>query len=94
VALIGVGGITIEHGLSTTNLQEAQMIRQMVESSSRVVVVADSSKFGRSNFVHICDLTEVSVLVTEQAPDSQLQAALAEAEVELVYATVRTRPES
>jgi DeoR family fructose operon transcriptional repressor len=58
------------------------------------VVVADSSKFGRSNFVHICDLTEVSVLVTEQAPDSQLQAALAEAEVELVYAPVRTRPES
>jgi DeoR/GlpR family transcriptional regulator of sugar metabolism len=88
VALIGVGGINVEYGLSTTNLQEAQMIRQMVESSSRVIVVADSSKFGRSNFVHICDLAEVSTLVTEREPEAVLREALDAVQVELVYAPV------
>jgi DeoR/GlpR family transcriptional regulator of sugar metabolism len=86
VALIGVGGIGVEQGLSTTNLPEAQMIRQMIESSSRLIVVADSSKFGRGNFVHICDLAEVSTLVTEQEPDPQLREALDAVDVEVVYA--------
>jgi DeoR/GlpR family transcriptional regulator of sugar metabolism len=89
VALIGVGGVGVDHGLSTTNLPEAQMIRGMIESSSRVVIVADSSKFGRSNFVHICELTEVSVLVTEKAPAAELATALEEAQVEVVVAAPR-----
>jgi DeoR/GlpR family transcriptional regulator of sugar metabolism len=94
VAVIGVGGISVEHGLSTTNLHEAQMMRQMIESSSRVVVVADSSKFGRSNFVHICDLADISTLVTERAPGPELQAALQDTGVEVVYAPMRNRPDA
>jgi DeoR/GlpR family transcriptional regulator of sugar metabolism len=84
VAVIGVGGVSAGNGLSTTNLSEAQMIRQMIESSARVVVVADSSKFGRNAFVHICDLSEVTTLVTEQDPPDDLTAALRESGVEVV----------
>lgn len=87
VALIGVGGVSAEHGLSTTNLAEAQMIRQMVESSSRVVIVADSSKFGRSLFVHICGLGEITTLVTDAEPAPELRAALADADVDVLYAS-------
>ncbi|GAB3958516.1 DeoR/GlpR family DNA-binding transcription regulator [Actinoallomurus acanthiterrae] len=83
VAVIGVGGVSGDNGLSTTNLPEAQMIRQMIESSSRVVIVADSSKFSRNTFVHICDLKEVSVLVTDSLPPDDLVAALDAAGVDL-----------
>jgi DeoR/GlpR family transcriptional regulator of sugar metabolism len=83
VAIIGVGGVSGETGLSTSNLSEAQMIGQMIESASRVVVVADSSKFTRNSFVHICDLTEVSVLVTDRTPPDDLVAALDAANVAL-----------
>ena len=65
-------------------VQLGRAIRQMVESSSRVIVVADSSKFGRSNFVHICDLAEVSTLVTEREPEPVLRDALDAVEVEIV----------
>jgi DeoR/GlpR family transcriptional regulator of sugar metabolism len=82
-AVIGVGGISAG-GLSTSNLQEAQMMRQMIDAGTRVVVVADSSKFGRSAFVHICGLDRVSVLVTDAAPPDDLAVALKDAEVELV----------
>lgn len=84
VAIIGVGGISPENGLSTTHLAEAQMIRQMIESSSRVVIVADSSKFARNTFIHICDLAEISVLVTDRNPPEQLAAALESAGADLV----------
>jgi DeoR/GlpR family transcriptional regulator of sugar metabolism len=85
VAIIGVGGLSAVGGLSTTNLPEAQMIRQMIESASRTVVVADASKFGRNAFVHICDLSAASVLVTDQAPPADLSESLATAGVDVVH---------
>jgi DeoR/GlpR family transcriptional regulator of sugar metabolism len=85
-AVIGVGGVSVESGLSGTNLAEAQMIRQMIDSCTRLIIVADSSKFGRSAFVHICPLARVSVLVTDEAPGGELAAALADADVEVVLA--------
>jgi DeoR/GlpR family transcriptional regulator of sugar metabolism len=84
LAIIGVGGISAAGGLSTTSLPEAQMIRQMVEACARVVVVADSSKFGRRAFVQICGIARMSVLVTDEPPPADLAAAMTEAEVELV----------
>jgi DeoR/GlpR family transcriptional regulator of sugar metabolism len=85
--VIGVGGVDAGAGLSTTNLPEAQMIRQMIDACARVIVVADSSKFGRRAFVQICALDRMSVLVTDAAPPADLAAALAEAQVEVVTAS-------
>jgi DeoR/GlpR family transcriptional regulator of sugar metabolism len=86
-AVIGVGGIDAAVGLSTTNLPEAQMIRQMIDACTRVIVVADSSKFGRRAFVQICGLDRMSVLVTDTEPPAELAAALAEADVDVVTVT-------
>jgi DeoR/GlpR family transcriptional regulator of sugar metabolism len=86
IAVIGVGGVSAKAGLSTTNLQEAQMMAQMIESALRTVVVADSSKFGRNAFAHIARLDAISALVTDAEPDAELAEVLASAGVELVLA--------
>lgn len=82
--MIGVGGVSPDGGLSTTDLPEAQMMRQMIDACARVIVVADSSKFGRSAFVHICGLHRMSALITDAEPPADVAAALVEAEVEVV----------
>jgi DeoR/GlpR family transcriptional regulator of sugar metabolism len=87
-AIIGVGGISTDGGLSTTNLPEAQMIRQMIDASARIIVVADSSKFGRSAFVHICELARMSVLVADAEPPEDIATELARADVKVVRVTV------
>jgi len=86
VAVIGVGGVSAHAGLSTTNLQEAQMMAQMIESAQRTVVVADSSKFGRNAFAHIARLDAITALVTDTAPDPELAEVLTAAGVEIVVA--------
>jgi len=86
VAIIGVGGVSAQAGLSTTNLQEAQMMAQMIESAQRTIVVADSSKFGRKAFAHIARLDAIAALVTEIAPDTELADVLTAAGVEIVVA--------
>jgi DeoR/GlpR family transcriptional regulator of sugar metabolism len=82
-AVIGVGGITVD-GLSTTLLVEAEMMRAMIGSASRTIVVADASKFGHSAFARIVSLDNVEVLVTDESPPEDLSQALAESRVEIV----------
>jgi DeoR/GlpR family transcriptional regulator of sugar metabolism len=90
VAIIGVGGVSATGGLSTTNLPEAQMIRQMIESAARTIIVVDASKFGRNAFVHICNLGAVAVLVTDAPPPPDLADALALAGVDIVHPDAET----
>jgi DeoR/GlpR family transcriptional regulator of sugar metabolism len=86
VAVIGVGGVSAKAGLSTTNLQEAHMMAQMIESAQRTMIVADSSKFGRNAFAHIARLEAAATLITDGKPDAELSEALASAGVDVVIA--------
>ena len=62
---IGVDGVDPEFGLTTTNMLEASLNRAMIEAAQKVVVLADSSKFGRRGFSKICDLESVDRIITD-----------------------------
>lgn len=91
VAVIGVGGVSSKADFTTTNLQEAQMMAQMIESAQRTIVVIHSSKFGRGAFAHIVRLDAVELLITDQMPEPELRDALAAAEAEIVVAAGLSR---
>ena len=71
VAFIGTNGISVNHGLSTPNSEEAAVKRAMVRSASYVVVVADSTKVGSESLISFAPIDRVDVLIT----DSQLSEA-------------------
>ena len=58
IAFIGTNGISVRHGLSTPDSEEAAVKRAMVNSANYVVVVADSSKVGQEDFVSFAPLTK------------------------------------
>ena len=58
-------GIDLEFGLTTTNAQEAHLNRKMMEVSQKVVVLADSTKFGKRGFGRICGIEEVDRIITD-----------------------------
>lgn len=86
VCFIGVAGVSHDGGLSTSNLAEAQMMREMMNASRRVVVLATTSKFGRNAFVHISSFDMVSTLITDGTPPEEVRTALTAAQVELIVA--------
>lgn len=63
---LGVDGIDLEFGLTTTNAQEAHLNRKMMEVSQKVIVLADSTKFGKRGFGRICDIEEVDRIITDR----------------------------
>ena len=48
-AVIGIGGITVKEGLTTTLLEEASMILGMINAARRTIVLADASKLGENS---------------------------------------------
>ena len=68
--ILGVDGLSIDFGLTTHFGPEATLNRKMIDVAQDVIVVADSSKFGRYGTHHIAPIDRVSVLVTDDAiPD-------------------------
>lgn len=83
IALIGVGGVALA-GPSTSRLAEAQLMREMISASRRVIVLADASKLGLILFAQLCDWNLVSTLITDAEPPPDIAVALKDAGVETV----------
>jgi len=66
LAFIGTNGISVRHGLSTPDPEEAATKRALVESADRVVVLTDASKVGQERTVRFADLDDIDVLVTDR----------------------------
>jgi DeoR family transcriptional regulator of aga operon len=65
ILFLGVDGFDFETGLTTPNLMESRVNRAMVKSSSKVVAVCDSTKFGRRSLCKIVDATAVHHVITD-----------------------------
>lgn len=63
---LGVDGIDLEFGLTTTSAGEAHLNRQMINFSQKVIVITDSTKFGRRGFGKICGIEEVNQIITDE----------------------------
>ncbi|WP_026808572.1 DeoR/GlpR family DNA-binding transcription regulator [Arenibacter latericius] len=67
---LGVDGIDLDYGLTTTNLEEAQLNRKMLSSAQKTIVLADSSKFGKKSFAKICNLDQIDHIITDKGVSS------------------------
>jgi DeoR family transcriptional regulator of aga operon len=73
---IGVDGIDPEHGLSTTNLLEANLNRAMINSAQKTIVLCDSSKFDRRGFSRICSIDEIDQIITDSGISQHMLSTL------------------
>ncbi|MCE1174120.1 MAG: DeoR/GlpR family DNA-binding transcription regulator [Propionibacteriales bacterium] len=86
VAFVGTNGISVQHGFSTPDHDEAAVKEAMVGAASFVVVLADSSKLGAELLVGFAALNQADVLITDDGIDAADVADLRAAGVEVVIA--------
>lgn len=84
---IGVEGIDVEFGITTTDIREASLSRRMMRSAQKTIVIADSTKFGRRGFSKICDMTDVDLIITDSHVKPTIVKQIEEMGVEMVIAT-------
>lgn len=88
-AFMGTIGLTIEAGITTTDVDEAFTKKLIMGRAQRVLLLADSSKVGKIAFAHAGDITDLDILIT----DSGLDAATAEAIENQHVEVIRVSPQ-
>lgn len=67
---LSVDGISPVSGLTTYYDREAELARLMLSQSASKIIVADSSKVGRTAFVNIAEITNADTLITDEQTSS------------------------
>lgn len=75
---LGVDGIDLEYGFSTTNLEEAQLNKKMLSAAEKTIVLADASKFGKKSFGKIGCIDQVDEIITNTGVSQAVVARLEE----------------
>lgn len=79
-----VSGVDPVIGFTDQRLSEAKIQNQMRLAASRTVVLADSSKFGKSSLAKICALRDVDTIITDSGLPPSTEQAIRLAGSELV----------
>lgn len=91
VLFLGVHGMSERAGFTTPNLMEADTNRAMVAAAQRVVVIADSTKWGTVGIASIAPLRQADVLITDSGLAEATRTRLAELVGELIVVEVEGR---
>lgn len=86
VAFIGTNALTLDHGLSTADSQEAAVKRAMITNAQKVVVLCDSTKLGNDYLVSFAGIDDIDVIITDSSAPPAIVEALREREVQVVIA--------
>lgn len=84
---LGVDGIDLTYGLTTTNLMEANLNRCMIKASQKTIVLTDSTKFGRRGFGKICGLEAIDQVITDDRISPVVVKNLEEMGIEVTIAS-------
>lgn len=87
-AFIGVGGISLEDGLTEYNLEDALVKKPFIQNAQQRIVVADSSKIGRTTFTSVAALSIVDIIITDADIRKEMLNSLQERGIEVIVASV------
>jgi len=69
LAFIATNGMNVERGLSTPNMDTANVKHKMIEIAQKRVLVADSSKIGTNALAGFAKLSDMDVIITDDGAD-------------------------
>jgi DeoR family transcriptional regulator, fructose operon transcriptional repressor len=91
--VLSVAGVN-ERGFYNSNLLLVETERAMMHAADQVIVVADSTKFGRQSLAHLSPLNSVQTLVVDDQLPREWQERITAAGVELLLAPTNVEHES
>lgn len=84
-AVFSSKGIDMVNGVTDSNERDAQIKKLILKAANKRILAVDSSKFDKTSFTKICELSDVDMIVTDTALSEEWQKVLDDAEVEVVF---------
>lgn len=73
---LAANAVDFDFGVATQNIAEAETKRTMLEAGKASILVTDHSKFGLRNFSKICNVDELSMIITDSGIDKDTLGTL------------------
>lgn len=86
---LGVDSFTIEKGISTPNLEEANINQTMISMAKECIAVFDSSKFDKRSFAFIAQVKDINAIVTDDDIPPQILSELTKRNIKVHIASYR-----
>lgn len=86
-AVISVGAVSASSGILDFDFEEAEFGRTLLTRGDRRIAITDQSKFSRSGLVKVCDFSDLTHLVTDGPPPTDIANALEAAGVTCLIAS-------
>ena len=83
-AFIGAFGVNIQAGLTSGSFFISSLRKELIDSVDQVILLADSSKFGKIECAHFADLEEIDIIITDNGLTQSYIDQLNDLEIELI----------
>lgn len=84
LAIMSLGGIKNEK-IYITDQDQANLRLKMIENSKKSILLIDSTKFGKQDFIKFGTLADFDILVTDKKPDQKLLIHANKNNLEVIY---------
>lgn len=88
LSIIGCRGLCLETGISTSQIYEAKINRKIIENSSKLIVVADYTKIGKSSNFTVGNINDIDILITDSFADLEIIEEFRKQGVEVIQITI------
>lgn len=87
-AFIAATAVSIENGLTNSDIQEFEIKRQVVAKAKSVYLLADASKFDRATLLTYAKLSDIDGVITSPSLPKSYEDYFKQHNIELFYETV------
>jgi DeoR family fructose operon transcriptional repressor len=85
-AFLAIHSVSVRGGLTYPAFEEVDAKRAIIEAASEVILLADSSKFGREALVRVAPITAVHRIITSPGIDAEEAIAIRDLGIDLIVA--------
>lgn len=86
LAVCSCKGLDENLTVTDSNERDSEIKKAFFNSANRKILAVDSSKFGKTSFVKVCEVENIDTLVTDKDPGEQWRNNVKNAGTELIYA--------
>lgn len=85
LAVCSSKGVDLNMGITDSNEKDSEIKRAIFAAADKKILAVDSTKFDKISFVHVCDMNDIDVVVTDSQPSERWVEHFKDKNVELIY---------
>jgi len=85
LAFMGADGLSMDFGVTASDIDSAHLYRQAIRNARETILLVDHSKFLSPSLFKICEIEDISRIVTDQRPLPEWLEFLNSKGIEIVY---------